>query len=127
MPDGSRDFIVDRSLPLELGMDVLHGVDFDKGCYVGQEVTARSRHRGTLRKALYQVRSDEESLPAPDTPILAGNKEIGTLRSSVEAHSAVLLAQIVVENMIVRIVEKIFLIVDSQFSFYRMICCRSQW
>mgnify|MGYP005726760919 CR=1 FL=1 len=82
VPDGSRDFIVDRSLPLELGMDVLNGVDFAKGCYVGQEVTARSRYRGNVRKALYKVRAEAGVLPAAGTPVLAGGKEIGVLRSS---------------------------------------------
>ncbi len=83
LPDGSRDFIVDRSLPLELGLDRLGGVDFTKGCYVGQEVTARSKHRATLHKALFRVQAmDKSALPEPGAPVFAGEKEIGILRSS---------------------------------------------
>lgn len=82
VPDGSQDFIIDRSLPLELGMDRLNGISFTKGCYVGQEVTARSKHRATLHKTLYRLRSlTGKALPDSGTPIMAGAIEIGQLRS----------------------------------------------
>jgi len=81
IPEGSKDFIIDRSLPMEYGFEPLHGVDFNKGCYVGQEVMARSKHRATLRKSLFRVEADQ-ALPAAGTPIMAGEKEVGELRSS---------------------------------------------
>jgi folate-binding protein YgfZ len=50
VPD-TKDMIVEKSLLLECGFEELHGVDFSKGCYVGQEVTARSKFRGQVRKS----------------------------------------------------------------------------
>lgn len=81
VPEGSKDLIADRSLLLEYGYDELHGVDFDKGCYVGQEVTARSKHRATLRKFIYQVQTSE-SLPPQGTLVMAGDREVGVMASS---------------------------------------------
>ncbi len=62
---------------LEAGFERLAGVDFRKGCYVGQEVTARMKHKTELRKGLAQVLV-EGAAPA-GTPILAGEREVGTL------------------------------------------------
>lgn len=80
IPDGSRDFEVERTLILEGNLDALNGVSFTKGCYVGQELTARMKHRGRVRKRLLPVQV-EGPLPAPDTPILKDGREIGHLRS----------------------------------------------
>ncbi len=81
LPDGSRDAVIDKTILLENGYDKMGGVDFAKGCYVGQEVTARSKHRGTLRKYLYIVEG-ETTLPAPGTEITAQGKPAGALRST---------------------------------------------
>ena len=62
---------------LEAGFERLHGVDFRKGCYVGQEVTARMKHKTELRKGLVTVRI--EGPAEPGTPILSGEREAGTL------------------------------------------------
>lgn len=62
---------------LEVGFERLHGVDFRKGCYVGQEVTARMKHKTELRKGLALVEVTGEA--APGTPIMAGEREAGTL------------------------------------------------
>ncbi len=78
----SQDFIEDRSFPIEFGMANLHAISFNKGCYVGQEVVARSRSRATINKALHRVQSLEGSLPPPGTPVMSGSTEIGQLRSS---------------------------------------------
>ena len=83
LPDGSRDLIVERSLLLECGFDELNGVDWNKGCYVGQEVTARSKHRGLIRKRLVPVRLTGP-LPAPGTPIRQGERTVGEIRSGTE-------------------------------------------
>jgi folate-binding protein YgfZ len=48
IPDGSRDMVPDKSILLEAGFDELNGVDWQKGCYVGQELTARTKYRGTM-------------------------------------------------------------------------------
>lgn len=80
LPDGSRDLMIERSLPLECGFDELHGVDWHKGCYVGQEVTARTRHRGLIRKRLLPVRLSGP-LPPPGTPIRQAERDAGEIRS----------------------------------------------
>ncbi len=84
LPDGSRDIEMDRTLILEANMEELNGVDFDKGCYVGQEVTARMKYRANLKKRLLPVRVDGP-LPDPGTDIIneAGRK-IGTIRSGLD-------------------------------------------
>ena len=64
---------------LEVGFEALNGVDFRKGCYVGQEVTARMKHKTTLRKGLAQV--DVSGDAAPGTEIKAEGKPAGTLLS----------------------------------------------
>ena len=57
-PRGGVDFIYGDAFPHETNMDRLHGVDFDKGCYVGQEVVSRMQHRGTARTRTIRVRLD---------------------------------------------------------------------
>ena len=64
---------------LEAGFERLHGVDFRKGCYVGQEVTARMKHKTELRKGLAQV--VVEGAAPVGTPILADGREAGTLHT----------------------------------------------
>jgi hypothetical protein len=83
-PRGSLDFIYGDAFPHETNMDRLHGVDFDKGCYVGQEVVSRTQHRGTARTRTLRVALDG---PAPEagSPILAGDKPVGTMGSSAGA------------------------------------------
>jgi folate-binding protein YgfZ len=81
VPEGAKDLIVDRSILLEYGYDELHAIDFAKGCYVGQEVTARSKHRATLRKFIHKVHSFTP-LPPVDSKILWAEREVGIMRSS---------------------------------------------
>ncbi len=80
LPDGSRDLVVEKSLLLENGFDELNGVDWKKGCYVGQELTARTKYRGLVKKRLLPVRIDGP-LPAPGTEVKAGGDEAGEMRS----------------------------------------------
>jgi hypothetical protein len=79
VPDGSRDLEPDKALLLENGFVELNGVDFAKGCFVGQELTARMRYRGTVRKRLVPVMLD--GIAAPGAPIRAGDVDVGELRS----------------------------------------------
>jgi tRNA-modifying protein YgfZ len=90
VPDGSRDLVVDRSTLLESGFEELHGVDFKKGCFVGQELTARMKYRGLVRKRLMPV-VFEGPPPAPGTPIRLAGKDAGEMRSSVDGHGLALL------------------------------------
>lgn len=80
VPDGARDIEVEKGLLLENHFEALHGVDFKKGCYIGQELTARTKYRGLLKKQLYRVES-RTVLPPAGTPITAGGQEVGQLRS----------------------------------------------
>jgi folate-binding protein YgfZ len=80
LPDGSRDMIVGKSTLLEGGFDALAGIDWDKGCFLGQEVTARTRYRGLVKQRLVPVRIDGP-MPAADTPVTAGGRNVGTIRS----------------------------------------------
>jgi tRNA-modifying protein YgfZ len=77
IPESGVELIPDDSYILEAGFERLHGVDFRKGCYVGQEVTARMKHKTDLRKGLVLLAIDGA---APiGTPILSGGKEAGQL------------------------------------------------
>ena len=76
--DGSRDALVEKSTVAELNIDQHHGVSFEKGCYVGQELTARMKHRGLAKKHLYPVTGE---LPIPATQIERDGKVIGLMRS----------------------------------------------
>jgi len=80
LPDGSRDLEPDRTLLLEAWFDVLGGISWTKGCYMGQELTARTRYRGLVRRRLLPVRVDGP-LPEPGTPVFAGETEAGAIRS----------------------------------------------
>ena len=83
LPDGSRDMIVEKTTLLEAGFEELHGIDFDKGCYLGQELTARTKYRGLVKRRLIPVRIDGPA-PATGTPILMDGKEVGEVRSTVD-------------------------------------------
>jgi len=80
VPDGSRDLPVEKAFLLESGFDELHGIDWDKGCYMGQELTARTKYRGLVRKRLFPVIVDGP-LPAPGTPVQLDGREVGEIRS----------------------------------------------
>jgi len=77
IPETGIELIPDDSYLLESGFDRLHGVDFRKGCYVGQEVTARMKHKTELKKGLVTVRI--EGRATVGTPIMQGDKPAGTL------------------------------------------------
>lgn len=81
VPDGSRDILVEKSFLLEANFEELNGVDFDKGCYIGQENTTRQKRRGAVRKRLMRV-DIEGAPPPPDTQIMLADKPAGTMRSS---------------------------------------------
>jgi folate-binding protein YgfZ len=81
VPDGSRDLVVEKSILLEAGFNELNGVDWQKGCYIGQELTARTKYRGLIKKRLFPVRI-EGPAPAPGTIVTSDGKEAGEMRSS---------------------------------------------
>jgi folate-binding protein YgfZ len=83
-PRGGLDFSYGDAFPHETNMDRLHGVDFDKGCYVGQEVVSRMQHRGTARTRTVRV-VIEGAPPEAGSAILAGDKSVGTMGSSADS------------------------------------------
>lgn len=90
VPDGSRDIEVERGVLLEHGFEALNGVDFNKGCYIGQELTARTKYRGLVKRRLARV-SLNGAGPSPGTPIMLGDREAGELRTSFEGAGLALL------------------------------------
>ena len=83
VPDGSRDLESDKTVLLEAGFDELHGVSWSKGCYMGQELTARTKYRGLLKRRLVPVAVDGP-LPSPNTPVFRDAVEVGTMRSGAD-------------------------------------------
>ena len=80
VPDGSKDLESDRSVLLEAGFDELAGVSWTTGCYMGQELTARTNYRGLVKRRLVPV-SVDGPLPAVGTPVLANGADVGSMRS----------------------------------------------
>ncbi|WP_374377752.1 folate-binding protein YgfZ [Dongia sp.] len=90
LPEGSTDLQPDKAIPLECGFDELNGVDWQKGCYMGQELTARTKYRGLVRKRLLPIRFDGAPL-AVGTDLLLDGKEVGDIRAVDGDHGLALL------------------------------------
>jgi hypothetical protein len=86
VPRGGLDFIYGDAFPHETDMDQLAGIDFDKGCYVGQEVVSRMEHRGTARNRIVPV-TVEGFAPEAGIPVMAGDKPVG-ITGSAAGHRA---------------------------------------
>jgi folate-binding protein YgfZ len=82
VPEGGRDFTYGDAFPHETDMDQLGGVDFDKGCYVGQEVVSRMEHRGTARTRIVPVVYPEGIAAMEGADVMAGDRRIGTAGSA---------------------------------------------
>src|SRR5579862_3848569 len=78
VPEG-RDFGQDEMFALDADLEELHGVSFDKGCYVGQELTARMKHRGTARKKLLPIEACAGGLPSPGARVSANGSDLGAI------------------------------------------------
>ena len=90
VPRGGLDFIYGDTFPHEADMDQLGGVDFEKGCYVGQEVVSRVEHRASARSRIVPI-TYEEFAPSSGLPIMAGGKQVGTLGSTAKGHGLALM------------------------------------
>lgn len=97
VPDGSRDLATEKAILLEAGFDELNGIDWNKGCYMGQELTARTKYRALIKKRLMPVTVDGP-LPAPGTPVMLGGDEAGELRSGRDGLALALLRLDAVEE-----------------------------
>ncbi|MDO9502203.1 folate-binding protein YgfZ [Falsiroseomonas sp.] len=90
LPDGSRDLLPEKSVLLEGPFDELGGVSWTKGCYMGQELTARTKYRGLLKRRIIPV-TVEGGLPPAGTPVLRDGVEVGEMRSARDGHGLALL------------------------------------
>jgi folate-binding protein YgfZ len=90
VPRGGLDFIYGDAFPHESDMDQFGGVDFDKGCFVGQEVVSRIEHRGTARTRVVPVAFDGFA-PEAGTPVSVGDRTVGTLGSSAQGRALAML------------------------------------
>jgi tRNA-modifying protein YgfZ len=90
VPRGGVDFGYGDAFPHEADMDQLGGVDFAKGCYVGQEVVSRMEHRGIARTRAVPVRYDGAA-PQAGAAVLAGERQVGVMGSAADGHGVALL------------------------------------
>jgi len=90
IPRGGIDFAYGDAFPHETDMDQLGGVDFTKGCYVGQEVVSRIEHRGTARTRAVPIRYDGTAPPA-GAAITAGGRQVGAMGSAMHGRGIALL------------------------------------
>ncbi len=91
VPDGEHDLIVGETLLLEANFDYLNGVDFHKGCYLGQEMTARTHFRKLIKRRLVPVRCRNGACPPAGTPLMSAGQAVGIMRSSLDEMGLALL------------------------------------
>nr|WP_295829189.1 folate-binding protein [uncultured Azospirillum sp.] len=90
VPDGTLDLIPEKSIPLESRMDALNAISWDKGCYMGQELTARTKYRALIKKKLFPVTFDGAA-PEAGTPVTLDGKDAGEIRSGRDGAALALL------------------------------------
>ncbi|WP_434614141.1 YgfZ/GcvT domain-containing protein [Azospirillum sp. B2RO_4] len=90
VPDGTLDLIPEKSIPLESRMDALNAISWDKGCYMGQELTARTKYRALIKKKLFPVTFDGPT-PEAGTPVTLDGKDAGEIRSARDGAALALL------------------------------------
>lgn len=92
VPDGARDIEIEKGILLENHFEALNGIDFRKGCYIGQELTARTKYRGLVKKQLHVVQAEgDAALPPAGTLVTLDGAEAGELRSSLNGTGLALL------------------------------------
>lgn len=90
VPEGGRDLIPEKAILLESGLDELHAISWTKGCYLGQELTARTKYRGLVRKRLFPVHIEGEA-PGEDAEIFLNGAKAGRMRSHAGPYGLALL------------------------------------
>jgi folate-binding protein YgfZ len=83
IPEGELDLFYEKSIILEFGFDELNAIDYKKGCYVGQELTARTHYKGEIRKKLFHVEIDSDEKISKGLEITCGAESAGIILSSV--------------------------------------------
>ena len=89
IPDPDGDAPSDKTWPIEANFDLLNGIDFAKGCFVGQETTSRMKRRGTIKSRMLPV-TFEGASPPFGTEILAGTLRAGEVLSGMEGRAMAL-------------------------------------
>ena len=90
VPEGGRELEPEKALPMESRFDLLNGIDWQKGCYVGQELTARMKYRALVKKRLLPV-AIEGPAPEPGTPVLLDGEEAGVMRGAAGGYGLALM------------------------------------
>ncbi len=90
VPEGGRDLIPEKTIPLEAGLDELHAISWTKGCYMGQELTARTKYRGLVRKRLFPV-TIEGKPPSEGAEIMLKGEAVGRMGTYRNSHGLALL------------------------------------
>lgn len=91
IPDGVRDIEIEKGILLENHFEALNGVDFRKGCYIGQELTARTKYRGLVKKQLHRVTAERGSVPPPGAILVLDGQEAGVMCSGLDGEGLALL------------------------------------
>ena len=91
VPEGGRDFLFGDAFPHEALMDQLQGVDFDKGCYVGQEVVSRMQHRGTARTRIVPALYEGGFAAEAGVEVTAGEKTLGKTGTGAEGRGLLMI------------------------------------
>jgi hypothetical protein len=91
VPEGGKDFLFNDAFPHQALMDQLRGVDFDKGCYVGQEVVSRMQHRGTARTRIVPVVYEDGFAAEPWAEVTAGGRALGKAGTGANGRGLVLI------------------------------------
>ena len=99
LPDASYDMIKGRSFPLEYGMDIYNAISFDKGCYVGQELVARTKYRGTIRKGIYKISLSDNMKLEKGEEVTVSGQSIGIFCSSYDTTGKALLRKDYVQEL----------------------------
>ncbi|MEP0069856.1 folate-binding protein [Pyruvatibacter sp.] len=89
VPDGSLDIGADKDFPIESNLDLLNGIDFHKGCFVGQEVASRTHRKGKARKRLVVAALDGDA-PEPGSDVLIGEAKVGSIAGSAGSNALAL-------------------------------------
>ena len=91
VPEGGKDFLFNDTFPHEALMDQLNGVDFDKGCYIGQEVVSRMQHRGTARTRIVPVVYEDGFTAEPWSEVTAGERRLGKVGTGANGRGLVMI------------------------------------
>jgi folate-binding protein YgfZ len=91
VPEGGKDFLFNDTFPHEALMDQLNGIDFDKGCYIGQEVVSRMQHRGTARTRIVPVVYEDGFTAEPWSEVTAGERRLGKVGTGANGRGLVMI------------------------------------